>query len=416
METSAHSDDPHLVDRVGWLRAAVVSTYGGHNLSSNVSSLPALCELHAHAAAVPTAGNLSAHRVGENASRAIVRFEWATSNGAPPLLLTLPHHREQLLTDAPPPTAAWFHTHRGVLSPLACRAWPLALALDMHVPLDTRHGEWNASGSAAAGVDSGGLGLPWSYERPISDCTHKEEIFWSLQDETTFDPGPFRGSIYWAAKGWWRLSRLALLAAEVNDTQSEAYFLTVLRTRLSEALDSENGPLRQTHPFVYEPEWGGVMVNATMADFMIDFGAGWYNDHHFHYGYVLYCAAVLARTDRAWAARFGPIVRLLLRDIASPVADGLFSSFRSSARTTLANGPSPFDSPNPARLADEAALRASRPCGSFPILTPVPPLNSAYLCDAHSGMLVFMRARVRAVGCRSGLVPRPLLSRWHLCR
>lgn len=71
------------------------------------------------------------------------------------------------------------------------------------------------------------------------------------------------------------------------------------------------------------------MVDATLSDFLNDFGAGWYNDHHFHYGYVWYAAAVVARADPAWAVEWGPMVRLLLRDVASPTSDAHFSSFRS---------------------------------------------------------------------------------------
>ena len=33
-------------------------------------------------------------------------------------------------------------------------------------------------------------------------------------------------------------------------------------------------------------------------------GAGMYNDHHFHYGYHIYTAAVLARADPAWGRQW----------------------------------------------------------------------------------------------------------------
>ena len=32
--------------------------------------------------------------------------------------------------------------------------------------------------------------------------------------------------------------------------------------------------------------------------------AGMYNDHHFHYGYHIYTAAVLARADPAWGRQW----------------------------------------------------------------------------------------------------------------
>jgi endoglucanase Acf2 len=55
------------------------------------------------------------------------------------------------------------------------------------------------------------------------------------------------------------------------------------------------------------------------------------NDHHFHYGYFIKAAAELARHDPGWAAenKFGGMIRLLIRDIASPSrSDPLFPFLR----------------------------------------------------------------------------------------
>jgi hypothetical protein len=32
----------------------------------------------------------------------------------------------------------------------------------------------------------------------------------------------------------------------------------------------------------------------------VDFGNGYYNDHHFHYGYHIYAAGVAAKYDHDW--------------------------------------------------------------------------------------------------------------------
>ena len=49
-----------------------------------------------------------------------------------------------------------------------------------------------------------------------------------------------------------------------------------------------------------------------------NFGAGFYNDHHFHFGYHIYAAAVVSKFDRKWGKRFFQHVLLLIRDIANP--------------------------------------------------------------------------------------------------
>ncbi len=50
----------------------------------------------------------------------------------------------------------------------------------------------------------------------------------------------------------------------------------------------------------YETTWGGVINKAGANNAYVDFGNGYYNDHHFHYGYFLSIAAVIAKFDSNW--------------------------------------------------------------------------------------------------------------------
>jgi len=79
----------------------------------------------------------------------------------------------------------------------------------------------------------------------------------------------------------------------------------------------------------YDNTWGGVCTSEGLANRDADFGQGYYNDHHFHYGYHLYAYAVIARKDPAWVqANFKPIIDLA-RDIANPSSkDPYFPVFR----------------------------------------------------------------------------------------
>ena len=45
---------------------------------------------------------------------------------------------------------------------------------------------------------------------------------------------------------------------------------------------------------------------------------GYYNDHHFHFGYFVYAAAVIAKTDSDWVGTYGDAVLSLIRDFANP--------------------------------------------------------------------------------------------------
>lgn len=100
-------------------------------------------------------------------------------------------------------------------------------------------------------------------------------------------------------------------------------------------------------PFVYDKGWGGL-VNCgcyfngktkgcdnkfpncpAFTDQGLNFGNGFYNDHHFHYGYHIYAAAVVARFDPEWGRNHFEGVKLLIRDFANPSpTDTRFPLFR----------------------------------------------------------------------------------------
>jgi len=100
-------------------------------------------------------------------------------------------------------------------------------------------------------------------------------------------------------------------------------------------------------PFIYDEVWGGI-VNCgclfndktwtcnnrfpncpALSDAGLNFGNGFYNDHHFHYGYHIFAAAVVAHFDGDWGKKHYENVLLLIRDIANPSElDTSFPTFR----------------------------------------------------------------------------------------
>ena len=62
---------------------------------------------------------------------------------------------------------------------------------------------------------------------------------------------------------------------------------------------------------------------------MLHLTPGYYNDHHYHYGYHIYAAAVVAKHDPEWAEKYFEKVLLYIRDFANPsAADEYFVQFR----------------------------------------------------------------------------------------
>jgi endo-1,3(4)-beta-glucanase len=97
--------------------------------------------------------------------------------------------------------------------------------------------------------------------------------------------------------------------------------------------------------FTYDNTWGGLVSCGCLfngkgcdnvfpncpsySDPGLNFGNGFYNDHHFHYGYHIYAAAIVAQYDRDWGRRHFEQVLLYIRDIANPsTKDAFFPVFR----------------------------------------------------------------------------------------
>lgn len=94
---------------------------------------------------------------------------------------------------------------------------------------------------------------------------------------------------------------------------------------------------KQQAPLIYNNTWKGIVSSSGLADgnFYCDFGNCFYNDHHFHYGYHIHAAAIVAQVDQKYGdktflAKSKGYVETLLRDICNPSSkDKYFPVFRS---------------------------------------------------------------------------------------
>lgn len=77
---------------------------------------------------------------------------------------------------------------------------------------------------------------------------------------------------------------------------------------------------KQIYPLVYDTVWNGVVSSGSYVtgDPMQDFGNSYYNDHHFHYSYFIYTAAVIAYLDPSWLSLNKAWVNTLVRDAGNP--------------------------------------------------------------------------------------------------
>lgn len=162
---------------------------------------------------------------------------------------------------------------------------------------------------------------------------------------------------YWNGKQLGKLATLIPIA--------ELYGLTNAADRLRERLRAQledwfsatgpNGAPKARTLFHYDDRAG------TLIGHPASYGSDTeLNDHHFHYGYFIKAAAEIARHDPQWAAdaRWGAMVKLLIRDVASPDrTDAMFPFLRGFdpyAGHSWASGTSHFDDGNNNESSSEA--------------------------------------------------------------
>ena len=200
----------------------------------------------------------------------------------------------------------------------------------------------------------------WYGQHPIDLATYKDKIDENLAEDSKLigsenskgiqylDPSPVKNDSYAFGKRAARLARLALIANEMSSLSKNAdekakydSYRKLFVTRLREVMspwfigqfdhEDPNGII-QTY-FKYDNKFGGIVTSNALvkpkSPYCLDaannnrcgydqnFYNGQYTDHHFHYGYFIYAAAVLAHFDNQWKSLYQDRVNLLVRDISN---------------------------------------------------------------------------------------------------
>ncbi|WP_232548153.1 glycosyl hydrolase [Propioniciclava soli] len=192
---------------------------------------------------------------------------------------------------------------------------------------------------ANAGLDLAGL----------SDA-QRAELGEALVADVASDPD-YPADTYFGGKALQRDAMLWQIATQLGDEASAA----TLRAKIVETMDLWTDPERcasaDAFCFVYDTTNRGVVGRVATFD------ADRYNDHHFHYGYFLYAAGVLAADDPELAERWAPVMDLLAADIASSEPNDFFPERRTFdvyASHSWASGTSPFADGNNQESVSEA--------------------------------------------------------------
>lgn len=232
------------------------------------------------------------------------------------LMFALPHH-VQSLTEAQSAdintSLQLDTTTKGIATAITADSWTL---VEPNMPISMGFAPWsNVTGS----VNS----LPLSAINLINNVS-ASELAQDFASQTNLN------SMYYSGKA---LAKFASMIYAVNNLANNTGAASAGLVKLKECLNTFVNNT-QILPLVYDTVWGGVVSSGTYqnGDFGLDFGNTYYNDHHFHYGYFVYTAAVIAYLDPSWLSLGSnkAWVNMLVRDYANPVSNDPYFPFSRS--------------------------------------------------------------------------------------
>jgi endo-1,3(4)-beta-glucanase len=165
------------------------------------------------------------------------------------------------------------------------------------------------------------VNIGWFAQRPVA-ADKRDLLIETLKKDLQFTG--MAPDTYSFGKGVCRIARLALIAEELNQPDLVKQANEILHASFQPWIAGDG-----MDKILYDTTWFGTIPKRGLDDWHEDFGAGWYNDHHFHYGYWLYAASVLAKNNETWREETQELFTSLARDIANPSAkDPWFPRYR----------------------------------------------------------------------------------------
>ncbi len=304
-------------DFTGWLRLAHV-TYQGENVTPQEIT-DKINLLNSYAKFVPVKGEVAAN-IPSGSGTANVNFNFTRYNegslGSDSLLmLALPHHTDILSNNTS--NTLKYAVLKGNMREVYGKTWNMTEQLPGY--------SWYPQNGKLATV-------------PLQWCDTVQHYV--NEDLFLFNRQYLWQDIYSQGKHLARLARTIVIGDELYERDNVRYasvqgtvqtMRDSLKIYLGAYLDGKATLLPTVTPsnrdsLMYDTKYGGLIASRSWDSLNvtngIDFGSALYNDHHFHYGYILYTAAAIAKQDPGWFTANGNHyqnrVMDLIRDIANP--------------------------------------------------------------------------------------------------
>ncbi|KAG9518646.1 endo-1,3-beta-glucanase, partial [Aureobasidium melanogenum] len=227
------------------------------------------------------------------------------------LMFALPHH-VQSLTSGIMTNVKLQTTTKGMATGIVGNSWTL---IERALPIGMGFAPFSPSGSISKVSTAAAKLINKAGEGELSQDMKKQSDL---------------NSMYYSGKA---LAKFAAIVYAVHDIGNNATLSISGLQKLKTAFDTfvRN---EQILPLVYESSWGGAVSSGTYqtGDSGLDFGNTYYNDHHFHYGYFVYAAAVIGYLDPSWLSQGTnkAWVNMLVRDYSNSVTTDAYFPFSRS--------------------------------------------------------------------------------------
>lgn len=145
-------------------------------------------------------------------------------------------------------------------------------------------------------------------ESPGSNNGFSLEVMKSLMREYA-ESGSFGADTYWGGKGLVQMALNMIFAKETDEKELYRQSKAKLRSAFENWLNYTPG--EDAFFFSYYPRWGA------MLGYNVSYDSDAFNDHHFHYGYFAYAAALLCMEDPEFARDYGELLTMIVKDYAN---------------------------------------------------------------------------------------------------
>ncbi|KAK6459056.1 glycosyl hydrolase family 81-domain-containing protein, partial [Scheffersomyces xylosifermentans] len=260
---------------------------------------------------------VKAHGYGGTSAEYLLAYSTkGTSISGRPIVFALPHHMEVMTSDTSQYYTAislYSNTH-GDMKAYATATMTMTETLNTNVQF-----------------------LPWTSNVGSKSVSYTSDqlklIAKTANSELAVDIKTLvlsQNSNYYSGKVLDKYAYILLVVSDIiGDAALTKSTLAILKDTFAQFRNN-----KQYYPLMYDTRYLGITSTCNNnGDTGADFGSGYYNDHHFHYGYFVHAAAIIGYVDKkaggTWAKDQQPWVNALIRDVNNPSpADPIFPVFR----------------------------------------------------------------------------------------